>query len=81
MRAVVVVLVITAVALVVAGFLSLCEAKQEQTRPERPVPTSEKPLPAEACKPAMVMQFWVSGKDGKLKLSGNVVLPGTCPHE
>lgn len=80
LRTILAVLIITAGALVLAGFLSMCEAKQEPARPERPVLKAEKPLPAEAeaCKPPVMIQFWVSGNDGKLKLAGYTILPGTC---
>lgn len=79
LRTIVAVLILTVGALVIAGFLAMCEAKQEAARPEGPLPKAEKPLPEKTCEPPILIQFWVFGKDGKLKLSGQqITLPGTC---
>lgn len=80
LRSLAIVLIVSTGFLVLAGFLSLCVAKQEQARPDGPLPKTEKPIPAKPCDPPMMIQFWVSGPDGKLKLSGYTVLPGTCSH-
>jgi hypothetical protein len=80
-RTIIAVFIVSLGFLVLAGFLALCEAKQEQVRPDAPLPKTEKPIPAESCKPPMIIQFWVSDSEGHLKLAGYTILPGSCSHE
>lgn len=78
-RALAVVGILIIGALVLASLLSMALAKQEQVRPERPVTTVEKPIPAEKqCEPPVWIRFWVQDKDGGLKLVGSRIIEGTC---
>lgn len=72
-------LAIVVAAIFIASAFTYASAKQEQVKPERPVPSAQKPIPEpEKCRPAMRFDFWVIGSDGKLKLVGSRIVEGTC---
>ncbi|MGR9441675.1 DUF3307 domain-containing protein [Rhizobium leguminosarum] len=57
-------------------------AKQEQAKPERPLPTAERQIPvAPKCRPPIRINFWVMDGNGKLKLVGSRLLEGLCEDE
>ncbi|MBX5238640.1 hypothetical protein [Rhizobium sp. NLR22b] len=78
-RALAILIILALGALVFMSFLSMAHAKQEQVRPEGPVPTAEKHIPAPPkCREPIRINFWVMGSDGKLKLTGYRIVEGTC---
>ncbi|ARO24760.1 hypothetical protein TAL182_CH03014 [Rhizobium sp. TAL182] len=78
-RALAVLVILTLGALVLISFLSMAQAKQEQVKPEGPLPTAEKQIPAPPkCRQPMRIDFWVMGENGKLKLAGYRIIEGKC---
>lgn len=64
--------------LITAGAFTAAVAKQEQVKPDRPIPSIQKPIAAKTtCRPIRI-DFWVQDKDGKLKLVGYTIVAGSC---
>ncbi|MBB2698946.1 UNVERIFIED_ORG: hypothetical protein GGI66_003623 [Rhizobium esperanzae] len=78
-RALVFLAVIIIWVMALESFLSMAHAKQEQVRPERPVPTIAKPMPAaRRCPPPIWIRFWVQDGAGGLKLIGVQIVEPRC---
>ena len=54
-------------------------AKQEPVKPERPTIEAQKTLPEPRDCTPMVIKWWVTGPDGKLKLIGQQIVD-TCKN-
>ncbi|TBA16087.1 hypothetical protein [Rhizobium ruizarguesonis] len=78
-RALLVLLIVIVGAFLLAMAITRADAKQEQVKPARPVPTVEKPIPAaKPCPPPMWVQFWVQDGNGGLKLVGEQIVEPRC---
>ncbi|WP_326883197.1 hypothetical protein U8P73_14945 [Rhizobium beringeri] len=78
-RALLVLLIVIVGAVLLAMAITRADAKQEQAKPARPVPTVEKPIPvAKQCQPPIWVRFWVQDGNGGLKLVGSQIVEPPC---